>query len=347
MSNIKILHKWKSFFEDKGLKESLVQSYLEYIESLLLQNLPIIFETDHLSLLLGRTSSYLNSVLFSPESHYRNFKIKKRSGGYREIDVPYPALLECQYWIYKNILSKIKLNYCAHGFAKKKSIVTNAKVHLNQSELLKIDLENFFPSISKNRVIAMFCRLNYPPKVAFYLASICCFDGHLPQGAPTSPSISNILAIQLDRRIFAFSKKFNLKYSRYADDLAISGDKLPVKFIDYLTNIIHAEGFKVNTSKTQLYNKKGKRILTGVSISTDKLKIPKEYKRKLFQEIYYINKFGFHSHVIKKKIRNPYYINSIIGKLNYVLNVEPDNDKARAFRKQFIEIEKSYAHIKE
>lgn len=347
MSNVKTINKWKKFFKDRGLNESISQSYLEYIKSLLSRNLPIIFEPEHLSLLLGRTSSYLNSVTFSPESHYRNFKMKKRSGGYRDIDVPYPALLECQYWIYENILSKIKLNYCVHGFAKKKSIVTNAKIHLNQPELLKIDLEKFFPSISKNRVIAMFYRLGYPSEVAFYLASICCLDECLPQGAPTSPTISNIIAIRLDNRIFAFAKKFELKYTRYADDLAISGDKLPVKFIDYITKIIEDEGFKVNTSKTQLYNKKGKRILTGVSISTDKLKAPKEYKRKLFQEIHYINKFGLYSHVTKKKIRNPYYLNSIIGKLNYVLNIEPDNKKALGFRNQFIGIEKALTHNKE
>ena len=102
--------------------------------------------------------------------------------------------------------------------------------------------------------------------------------------------------------------------------MAISGEKLPVKFIDYITTIIEDENFKVNTSKTQLHNKKGKRILTGISIGSDKLKAPKEYKRKLFQEIYYINKFGLYSHVTREKIRNPYYLNSIIGKLNYVLN---------------------------
>jgi RNA-directed DNA polymerase len=344
MSNIKTINKWKKHFSDRGLNESLSRAYLEYIKSLLPQNLPIIFETEHLSLLLGRTSSYLKSVTFSSDAHYRSFKIKKRSGGNRDIDVPFPALLECQYWIYENILSKIKLNYCAHGFAKKKSIVTNAKIHLNQSELLKIDLEEFFPSISKNRIIAMFYRFGYPSEVAFSLASFCCLNECLPQGAPTSPVISNIIAMKLDNRILAFAKKFKLKYTRYADDLAISGDQLPAKFIDYITKIIEDEGFKVNTSKTQLHKKKGKRILTGISIGTDKLKAPRDYKRKLFQEIHYINKFGLYSHVTKKKIRNPYYLNSIIGKLNHVLNIESDNKKALGFRKQLIEMEKTHAY---
>lgn len=133
----------------------------------------------------------------------------------------------------------------------------------------------------------MFHRLGYSTEVSFYLASICCLNECLPQGAPTSPALSNIISIKLDNRMLAFAKKMDLKYTRYADDLAISGEKLPTKFIDYITKIIEDEGFKVNTGKTQLYSGKGKRILTGVSISTDKLKAPKEYKKKLFQVLYY------------------------------------------------------------
>lgn len=344
MDNKQIFENWKTYFINKGLNKEYQESYLSYIDKLLSKNIPIIFEIEHLSLLLGRTTKYLNSVSFSPESHYREFKMKKRSGGFRTIDVPYPALLECQYWIYENILSNIKLNYCAHGFARKKSIVTNAKIHLNQAELLKIDLENFFPSISKDRVIALFHRLGYSTEVSFYLASICCLNGCLPQGAPTSPALSNIISIKLDNRMLAFSRRFELKYTRYADDLAFSGEKLPIKFIEYITKIIEDEGFKVNSAKTQLYNGKGKRILTGVSISTDKLKAPKEYKKKLFQELYYINKHGLSSHMTKMKIRIPYYVNSLIGKLNYILSIEPENTKAKEYRKQLIEIEKAHTH---
>lgn len=346
MDRNQILENWEKFFNSKGLDKKFQEAYLAYIDTILSKNLPIIFEIAHLSLLLGRTTSYLNTVAFSPESHYREFRMKKRSGGFRTIDVPYPALLECQYWIYENILSKIKLNYCAHGFARKKSIITNAKVHLNQPELLKIDLENFFPSISKDRVIALFHRLGYSTEVSFYLASICCVNKCLPQGAPTSPALSNIISIKLDNRILALAKKFDLKYTRYADDLAISGEKIPVKFIEYISSIIDDEGFKVNKTKTQLYNGGGKRILTGVSISTDKLKAPKEYKRKLFQELYYINKYGLNSHITKEKIRLPYYANSLIGKLNYVLNIEPGNTKAKAFRNNLVEMGKVYTHHK-
>lgn len=346
MSKVKDLKNWEKFFFTKGLDDSLVKKYLVYIESLYSRNLPVIFEAEHLALLLGRTDSYLNSVVFSPKSHYRMFKLKKRRGGFREINVPFPALLECQYWIYHNILSNIPINYCAHGFAKKKSIITNAKVHLNQSILLKIDLKDFFPSISKDRVIALFHRLGYSPKLSFFLASICCLNDCLPQGAPTSPQLSNIVSIKLDKRLLAFAKKFELKYTRYADDIAISGDKIPVKFLDYISNIIVDEGFQINTNKTQLHNKKGKRILTGVSINSDIIKAPKDYKRRVFQEIYYVIKFGLLSHMSKKKIRNPNYLLSLIGKLNYIINIEPHNKKAHELRKKLIGFAKEIKYMK-
>ncbi len=344
MKHEEIIQNWKTFFEQKGLSAEFQDKYMLYVGSLIPKNLPIIFETEHLSKLLGRTNLYINSAVYSPASHYRYFKLKKRKGGFREISVPYPALLECQYWIYDNILSNVKISYCAHGFAKKKSIITNAKIHVGQKELLKIDIKDYFPSITKHRVIAMFHRLGYPTDISFNLGSLCCLDDCLPQGAPTSPAISNIVSQMLDKRLFALAKKFDFKYTRYADDLAFSGELIPAKFIDYVDNIIKAEGFIVNEEKTNLYKNTGKRILTGVSISSNKLKAPKSYKRNLFQELHYVKQFGLNSHMSKRKIRNPYYINSLIGKLNYVISIEPDCKKAREYLAYLIELDKAHTH---
>ncbi len=344
MKHEKIISNWRHFFEKKGISVEFRKSYMLYVEYLVQRNLPVIFEIEHLSRLLGRTNIYLNSVVYSSSSHYRYFKLKKRTGSYREIAVPYPALLECQYWIYKNILQNVKINNCAHGFARKKSIITNAKIHVGSKELLKIDIKDYFPSITKNRGIAMFHRLGYPADVSFYLGSICCLADCLPQGAPTSPTISNIVSQMLDKRLFALAKKFDFKYTRYADDLAFSGESIPVKFIDYVNVIIKDEGFMVNTDKTKLYKNSGKRILTGVSISTNKLKAPKSYKRDLFQELHYIDKFGLNSHMSKRKIRNPYYLNSLIGKLNYIISIEPDCKKARDYLVKLIKLDKEHTH---
>jgi RNA-directed DNA polymerase len=131
---------------------------------------------------------------------------------------------------------------------------------------LKLDLKDFFPSINLNRIIFVFKSLGYPNKIAFYLASICSYNESLPQGAPTSPILSNIIAKQLDKRLISLAKKYSLKFTRYADDLTFSGKKIPAKFIEYIKNIIEDEGFVVNESKTRLYKNNRKwrfrRILT-------------------------------------------------------------------------------------
>lgn len=330
----KIIENWSVFFSRKGIDDSLREKYITYIELLISNNVPIIFDFNHLRLLMGRSITYFTSVINSPENHYRSFKIKKRTGGFREILAPYPALLEMQYWIYNNILKNVSVNPYSHGFVRKKSIITNAKVHLNQKELLKLDLKDFFPSISINRIIYVFKSLGYTNQVSFYLASLCCYEQKLPQGAPTSPYLSNIIAKQLDKRLIGLSKQYSLRYTRYADDLTFSGDSIPTKLIEYINEIVKNEGFTLNEKKTRLYKERGKRIVTGISVIGSELKLPKEYKRNLRQELHFIMKYGYESHMKKKKIRKINYLEILLGKINFWLSIEPSNEfalKARAY----------------
>ena len=329
MSVNKIYNYWRSGFEKSGIKPQIVEDYLNYIKPLLINGVPIIFDFNQLCLLLGKNTSYLASVINSNSSHYREFCIAKRNGGKRIISAPFPALLECQKWIYDKIISKASIHTSAHGFTYNKSIITNSKVHVGQNHFLKIDLKDFFPSITINQVINIFKSLGYTHKVSFYLASICCCGDRLPQGAPTSPMISNIVAKTLDNRLMKFAKRFNLKYSRYADDIAFSGDFIPVKYIEYITNIINSCNFIVNENKTILQHEKHKRIVTGISISKNEIKIPREYKRNLKLEIHCIRKHGILGHMRKNKIKNPSYLTSIIGKIHFWLSVEPNNNYAK------------------
>ncbi len=328
MSVTKTLNYWKNSFEKSGTKPELIKDYISYIKPLLKNGVPIIFDFNHLCLLLGRNHPYLASVINSNISHYREFEIPKRSGGKRTISAPYPALLDCQRWIYENILSKVKIHSSAHGFTFSKSIITNSKIHVGQNHFLKIDLKDFFPSITLNQVITVFKTLGYTNKVSFYLASICCYGDVLPQGAPSSPMVSNIVGKTLDNRLMKYAKKFKLRYTRYADDLAFSGESIPVKHIEYITNIINSCGFTVNEKKTTLQQEKHKRIVTGISIAENEIKIPREYKRELKLEIHCIRKHGLAGHIRKKKIKNPNYILSIIGKIHFWLSVEPGNTYA-------------------
>lgn len=320
------LENWIDFFKSKGLSQDTIKQHVQYIEKLNKQKLPVIFEFIHLTKLLGRSRKFLALAVNSSESLYREFEIPKRNKKeLRTINCPYPSLLEVQDWIYKEILKSVKVHPCSHGFLTNKSIVTNVKPHVNADEILKIDLENFFPSININRIISLFHHLGYNKKVSYYLAKLTTFEDALPQGAPTSPMLSNIICYKMDKRIYRLCKKFNLKYTRYADDITISGKSIPKKIFEYVNEIIEDSGFNVKESKTRYYKQENKKIVTGIQIVNNKISIPTQYKRKLCQELFYIKKFGLESHMSKRKIRKHNYLHILIGKLNYWKMIEPEN----------------------
>jgi retron-type reverse transcriptase len=220
-------------------------------------------------------------------------------------------------------LEKVKLASVAHGFCKKKSILTNAKYHLEAPNILKIDLKDFFPSISLSRVIWIFKDLGYSNNVSYYLAKICTSNDCLPQGAATSPFLSNIAVRKMDRRLYRLCKKCGLIYTRYADDMTFSGVNIRNSFISIVNKIVEEEGFNVNNKKTQLHKRKGRRIVTGISVNNSEPKISRKIKRDLRQQVHYVLKYGIKSHMYKRKIRDPFYIQSLYGKLQFWKWVEP------------------------
>lgn len=321
---------WEAYYRSRGISDEFTKTCLDYAKNLFQRDLPVIFDRQHLSLLLGLDEQYINSVVYGADCHYRTFYIRKKSGGVRELSAPHYTLKYVQGWIYQNILKNVKVNYCAHGFRPKKSILTNAKVHVNNRFLLKIDMKDFFPSIDINKVVNIFRSMGYSNHVSFYLASICCVNGHLPQGAPTSPALSNIIARHIDNRILGLCKKMNYRYSRYADDIAISGENIESWFADYVKKIIVECGFEVNETKVKLYNGNGAKILTGVSLANNRIRLPRDYRRSLQMALYCIRHYGLYDHLRRRKIKDPGYLASLLGKLNYWLMLEPDN----AFAKQ-------------
>lgn len=320
---------WDSFFTSCGVEEVFKEKYMEYVSGLLSKKLPPIFDFHHLSGLLGVSEDFLAAAVHAPESFYRTFEIPKHSGGKREITAPYPSLKYVQTWIYKNILSQAKVHGCAHGFIYKRSILTNASMHAHQRYMLKMDLKDFFPSIPKEWVIQLFNSLGYEGQVSYFMASLCCYEDALPQGSPASPAISNIVAMHLDRRLYRLAKRFDLRYSRYADDIAFSGEAISPQFIKYASDVITDCGFKVNLSKTRLYGEKGNKIITGISLSTGVPRIPRHYRRQLEKELHYVDKYGLEGHMSHAKIKNPRYLESLIGRVGFWLMIEPDNVFAR------------------
>ena len=307
-----------------------------YVHNILEQNGVVIIDVEHFSLLLGIENEVLCRMINSPEKFYREFTIKKRNGGERIITAPYPSLMSVQQWIYKNILLRTtNFQPQAKGFVPGLSILDNAIPHLKRSQVLKMDITDFFPSIGINRIIRIFKKLGYHHKLAYALAALCCYHNRLPQGAPTSPILSNIVMRHLDRRLDGLSKRFNLTYTRYADDLTFSGEYIPLKFIEYVQLIIENGGFIVNLGKTKLLQKNAKKIITGVSITSGIPTIPKKLKRRLRQEAFYIHKYGYNQHIKHCKHNiDPAYKLRLLGKFSYWNSIERNNENVKTLVKQ-------------
>ncbi|SHO56340.1 reverse transcriptase family protein [Vibrio quintilis] len=325
----KTLKEWKSFFEDRGIELELIKEYLEYIDRLETNDCPVIFEVEHLSKLIGINYEDLNKMIFGEKSFYRTFYIKKRSGNKREISAPYPSLALCQLWIKENILSLDKSHFCSHSYTKKRSILSNAKIHINSNSILKLDIRDFFPSIKINWVINYFSSLGYSENVAFALASLCCLNDTLPQGGRTSPDLSNLLLKSLDKRLYRLAKKFSFKYTRYADDITFSGDDIPAIFINYVSDILVNYGFVLNNNKIRLIKGDKQKIITGLDVSGEKVRLPRKMRRDLKKQVYYIKNYGLLSHVSKQKIKDPNYIQSLLGKLAFWMYVEKSNKEVK------------------
>lgn len=316
---------WASIIEEITGDEAERSILNKYATNLLTKNLPVIFTFRDLAATLNINIETLTDMVYNIESYYSEFEIPKRKGGSRLILAPYSILLQAQKWIYDNILQTDTPHHNATGFVKGLSIIDNARVHLNSECVLKMDIEDFFPSIPRQRVYYIFKRLGYTQKIAWNLATLCCYGGFLPQGAPTSPVISNLISHKLDRRLSGLAAKFKLTYTRYADDITFSGVNLPSIIINYITEIVEDQGFRVNKKKTQLLIGKRQKIVTGISISSEKMTIPRIKKREVRKHIYHILSKGLleHQNVIAND--DPIFLERLLGYLYFWLSIEPTN----------------------
>ncbi len=225
------------------------------------------------------------------QSHYFQQWRKKKSGGVRLIEAPKTELRAIQRKILHELLDRVPTSNAAHGFVRGRSIRTHAAIHTKPAILLKFDLQEFYPSVSFNRVVAIFRAIGYCREAALWLARLTTTSlptvmsmpsearsvawryqaRHLPQGAPTSPALANLSAYWLDQRLSGLARKFDARYSRYADDLTFSGDEsLDTKLrlmIPLIQQIIHREKFQNNVRKRQVLRRHQRQVVTGVVVN--------------------------------------------------------------------------------
>ncbi|KMT59096.1 retron St85 family RNA-directed DNA polymerase [Paenilisteria newyorkensis] len=308
------------------LKENWTAMEIEnYSSSLKKKGVPVIFDVEHFRRLLGLRSEDFYSILFKLEYHYHKLEIpKKIVGTYRQLLLPSIKLKYIQRWILDNILYTQSCITEVTGFIPGKSIVNNARPHLKQKYILKLDIEDFFPSIDEKRVFNLFKNFGYTNRLARTLSRFCSYENELPQGAPSSPYIANLICRKLDARLTALCAKYALNYTRYADDITISGGRMVFKLKKHIINIISDENFSINKSKIKLLTAGDRKKITGIIVN-EKLSVPKKVVRELRQEIYYIKKFNLESHMKKTgNVSKSNYKGHLFGIAKYIFMIDKD-----------------------
>jgi RNA-directed DNA polymerase len=308
-------------------------------------NLPEYATAEQIALAMGITIGQLRFLAFSRKtstiSHYIRFRIPKKTGGDRIISAPMPRLKQAQYWILSNILEKVALHDAAHGFRQGRSIVSNAQPHVGAEVIINLDLKDFFPSISYRRIKGLFRAIGYSEAAATIFGLLCTepeieaveLDGktyyvalserHLPQGAPTSPALTNILCRRLDRRLAQMAENLGFVYTRYADDLTFSASGDNRRYICNILrrteSIVTHEGFEIHEEKTRILRSSRQQEVTGVVVN-DKPNVDKKTLKRFRATLFQIEKDGLEG---KQWGHSDDLIASIQGFANFVAMINP------------------------
>lgn len=297
-----------------------------------------IFSLKHLAYLSDVNYRILReTVERKAHERYRTFKVQKRSDSqssskrYRMICVPHPQLMKAQRWIAQNILAHGRIHEASMAYKTGSKIVDAASLHCGCRWLIKLDIVNFFESITERNVYRVFNKMGYQPLVAFELARICTrkgnrtrirnpsskkwrakFDvyskitsyngvnmlGHLPQGAPTSPMLANLAMYDFDQSIAEIATDFGLTYTRYADDLTLSteaDDFSRVKAqeaIFQIYQVIRKFSFEPNLTKTQIIPPGARRVVLGLLVDGKRPKLTKKFRDRLRLHLYHVGPDG-------------------------------------------------------
>ena len=259
------------------------------------------------------------------KSAYRVFRVRKANGkGWRELLEPNPELKEKQRHILTWLMAhQLRASPYAHGFVKDRSIVTNAAFHVGKKVIVRIDIHNFFPSITKRQVVAALIKERILPKDAEEIAEICTVKDYLPQGAPTSPFLSNIVFKQTDYRLAGLGRKWKpakgkvVTYSRYADDLVFSSNFERLNLIIHpVKAILKDAGFEMNPEKTLVLRFSNRQTVTGIVVNS-RPNIVRFERRILRAKLYNIKKAFLNGE------KPQYDSSSIAGTIAYYRSVNP------------------------
>lgn len=236
------------------------------ITLLRLFDLPVFSSEIELASLLHVDVGRLRILANESFRFYKRYEIPKKTGGTRLITQPTREAKAIQAWILRNVLEKLQPSGAATAFRRGLGLTANATPHAANRYFLGLDLEDFFPSITSARVSGLFRSIGYSDCASEFMAKLCTVFYRLPQGAVTSPYLSNLVCLRFDRRVMGYTNRRNITYTRYADDLTFSGNDPEVlrRSAATLRGIVCSEGFRINNSKTHLSGPSGRCEVTGL-----------------------------------------------------------------------------------
>ncbi len=332
-------------FLGRGVSKGLADRRAN-IEKLLAAGLPVLATPADVAQALGLSIPRLRWLAFhsfaAETTHYIRFTVPKKSGGVRELAAPHRDLALAQRWIFQNILQRLPAHPSAHGFVRGRSIRSNAVPHVGQDVLVNCDLKDFFPTITFPRVLGALRQLGYSPAAATVLALLCTeaprrkveYAGQtlfvatgpraLPQGACTSPALSNLIARRLDSRLSGIATKLGWQYTRYADDLSFSATTAAQQQVGYLLarirHIAQDEGFAVNETKTRVQRQNAAMSVTGIVVNR-RIGINRREIRRLRALLHKAQKHGLAS---QNPTGDPQFVSRLRGRIAFVRMINPE-----------------------
>ncbi len=353
-------HTYRQAGQAAGRASALVEAALNQATVVEQNRAPAILTLMHLAFRMGVAHKYLRALVADAKGeHYRDFTIAKRSGARRRIAVPEPGLMAIQRWIAREILNTRPIHDSAYAYAAGKSIRDCAERHVGAGWLLKFDIHDFFESIPEKSVYRVFRAIGYQPLVSFELARLCTrpwvlppiarietrlvrnsykrgiefyrrsYTGYVPQGAPTSPMLSNLVCVRLDAALSGFAATHNLAYTRYSDDLTFSGgagsfDRAKaVGMVDDVRRILATHGFRLHEQKISIVPPGARKVVLGLLVDRGRLRLQRELRSRIADHVRGIETFGIASHAKARTFVSPTgMINHIAGLLRFARHID-------------------------
>lgn len=274
---------------------------------------------------------------------YKQFNIAKGSGKLREITAPDDRLKFLQRKLAPLLNQLYRVRNPVHGFVPNRSVKTNAEAHGNRYFVLNLDLKDFFPSITENRIRGLLRSLGVEPRVSDIVTRLCSFAGHLPQGAPTSPVLSNMICFRLDTELLRIAKQSRAIYTRYADDITFSSYQPPAPLFEglipavgrfapellsqALRSTVATNGFEIHDQKAHYANRNSRRIVTGVKINAG-LNVDRRYVRQIRAVLHSIESIGLAAAQAKHDAAsgNGSLPTHLRGKISYIAHLKGQSD---------------------